>query len=213
MDNYRIDSEIKQRLEESKDFYSPRADIAKDRIWGEIQKNRPVRKQAILIRILAVACVLLIVFSSVLMNSLSTSRKSLNALTELSKASEERLNNKMVQLNRQLAILSQKQNDTVVITKKEIVYLPQIKKETIRDTVYLRELVYMDPDTRAPAPVNEARALSYEAPYPDTLLFNTEFKIQRTNTNPQKPKRRFMFRFINIQHEVENDPYAISMQL
>lgn len=214
MDN--IDSEIKRILEESKDFYDPRADMAKDRIWSEIQKNRPVRKQTILIRILAIACVLLSIFSSVLMDSLSASRKSLNSLTQKSKASEDLLNEEVIQLNRQIAVLNQKENDTVVITKKEreIVYRPQIKREIITDTVYVRELVYLEADTKeAPSQFSEARALSYNTVYHDTLLYNTEFKIKQSNTKPQKLKRKFNIRFINVQHEVESEPYAISMKL
>ena len=138
METHKIDSIIKKAIDGSENHYDSEADAAKDRIWNQIQLQEPNRSKPVLLRLLAVACILLLIGLSAITISNIRHRNTIDTLVEL---------------NHKLQIESATAHnvivrDTVIIQNKVIEYKPLITTKHITDTVYIQKTVYVEKEQK-----------------------------------------------------------------
>lgn len=150
MEKHNIDSLIKNALNESDDFYDSEAINAKDRIWNHIQHKKQVKP--IFLRLLAAASILLFIGLSAVTFSNMKHKSTINTLVE----SNTLLKNDLFITKQNLlikkettAIPNRQIFDTIYVEKKIIEYKPVVATKHITDTVYIKQIVYVEKEPDA----------------------------------------------------------------
>jgi len=141
MDKHKLDSHFKKAIEESGGFYDNEANSAKERVW----KQMKTKKKAIPLfyRILAVASVLLLIFLSISTYSNLQYKSTIDKLVETNKQLKAEKKDYKNSYNSRLAEVKQR-IDTVFIEKKIAEPKPIVTTKFITDTVYIKEIVYIE---------------------------------------------------------------------
>ncbi len=210
MDKQSIDSDIRKLLEESVDYYDAQANEAKDRIWGEIQKSGQKNQPALLVRILAIACTLLILIST----GLSVLYFRSNRIVLAMKEHNAQMNNYNIKLLEKQLSDEQKRTDTIVITQKEYIDKPVFITEKVVDTIYMKETVYVPVEVPADSgTVLKPETFAYEASMDDTLSYTSEVIIRNMNNRRPAKNRKMKFRLFDFEDEAKNVPVRLSLDL
>ena len=141
MEKHKLDSHFKKAINESSDFYDAEAKHAKERVWNKVKTEK--RSTPLLYRLLAAASILLLIFlsSSVYYNLKFKSAidKLVETNTILKSEKEDVLNSQDVS-----TALSTQKVDTLYIEKKNDILKPVLTTKYIKDTVYVKQIVYLD---------------------------------------------------------------------
>jgi hypothetical protein len=141
MEEQKIDSLFKKSINESGDFYANDAEKAKERVWNQVKTKKQVFP--LFYRILAVASILLLIFLSVITYSNMKYKATVNELVESNK--ELKKDNQILRKTIKNSIVDSKPIiDTVWIESKNPQPEPIVITQSIKDTVYLKEIVYVE---------------------------------------------------------------------
>lgn len=197
MENHNIDSIFKKAINESEDYYDQEAANAKERIWNQIQPHKKTHIKPLLFRLLAAACILLFISTSVIFIWNYNTQNRINRLVELNnKLEKQAARNNITTIINNEPIISETiiSSDTVYLEKKVIVTKPIIRTQRITDTVYIQQIVYVEKE-QAPQ-----RIATFENEVPldsvqqqSTTNYGTEIII--SNNDPVKSKKRNKMRF------------------
>lgn len=210
MDKHKLDSDIKAIFENSKDYYEPMAQQAKARIWENIQQNEKKKYPAYLLRILAIACILLILLSSGLSLSLLNSRRTLQRITDKNSYTEKQLSKFMDQsIAERIHVI-----DTVVVTEKEYIDRPVFVTQILTDTVFIKEIVYMPEDVKQNIiSEDNTPVMNYEAAIKDTLSFTSEVLIRNMHMKEQAREPKMKIKLFNMRDNIRGEAVRLSMKL
>jgi hypothetical protein len=211
MDKHKLDTDIKELFENSKNYYGPLAREAKSRIWNTIQNNAQEKFNTPLVKILTIACILLIMFSSILSVSLFNSRRTFQNLAELHKELIEKpLENKTNSPEEKIYTA-----DTVFITKVKFVDRPVAITRTLTDTVYLKEIVYV-PENNLQTTNNHKEYnddFVFEKSIEDTLIYTSEVFIQNLSAKQPAKERKINFRIFNTRENTHTEQKKFAIEL
>jgi hypothetical protein len=217
METNSIDSIFRKAIEHSADFYDSEAEKVKERIWSQVQPNRTISSGIVLIRILAAACVLLVICTTILSVYFMDAKKTIQALN---------LNNQKLKKdfdlyvqktdNQQLSTRNShfQSSDTLVIERKVIIYKPVVEKERIIDTVFVRQQVDMEKEKvqemalglKSSAKADSGYQSKATVPDKEILISNLENKeLQR--------RKKFQIRFGGDKGQKNDVPLAFTVNL
>lgn len=210
MDKHKLDSDIKAIFESSNNYYEAMAQQAKARIWENIQQNEQKKYPAHLIRILAIACILLILLSSGLSVSLLNSRSTLQRITDKNSYTEKQLSKFMDQSTAERIHVI----DTVVVTEKEYIDRPVFVTQTLTDTVFIKEIVYMPEDViQHTISEDNTPEMTYEASIKDTLSFTSEVLIRNMHMKEPAREPKLKIKLLNMRDNIRSEAVRLSMEL
>lgn len=141
MEKQNLDALFKKAIDESANFYDDKARPAKERVWNQVK----TKKKAIPLfyRMLAVASVLLLIFLSVSTYSNLQYKSTIDKLVETNKQLKADQQNYQNIDQSRLAALKQS-IDTVFVEKKTAKAEPIVQTKFITDTIYIKEIVYIE---------------------------------------------------------------------
>jgi len=210
---HNIDSEIKKVIDESADFYDSDSDQSKGRIWQQVQLQQQKSDKPIWIRILAAACILLFISTSVI--------AILNRQAEQKIASLVELNSSLQHQIQKASILQQPSEtntgtvaDTVYVEKTIPVYKAVIKTERITDTVYIERKVYIENELS-----QEFITASYDSNADDISPkltaenYDTHILISSSDEVKQKKERKLQIRFGGSRNQSSKGNAALVAEL
>ncbi|WP_019039249.1 hypothetical protein [Psychroflexus tropicus] len=144
MEKYKLDALIKKALNESNDFYDSDAELAKERVWNKVKTEKKVVPH--FYRLLSAVSILLLIFLSVLSYSNLKYKSSVEKLLEANQ--QLKLDNQNLQSIKDLSLnLASQRTDTVYIEKNQSETKSLVTTKFIKDTVYLKQIVYVEKDT------------------------------------------------------------------
>ena len=126
MDKHKLDSDIKALFEHTNNYYEALALEGKSRVWDKVQHRNSKKYSALLVRVLAIACILLLLITSGLYVTLLNSKKTNQKLAEKNSKNESQLSSLKIQSSSEQIHTT----DTVFVTKKEYVNQPVIVTKT-----------------------------------------------------------------------------------
>lgn len=198
METHNIDSSVKKIVDGSADYYDADANAAKGRIWKNVQRREQGHKNMFLLRTLAAACILLLLITSAITVSLLSTKKTVKSLSEMNRAllqNSIRKDHILLSAKEPVARADNNIRDTVYIEKKVPVPEPVIKTIKVVDTVYVRQIVYVEkehtPDDLAA--VTE-RSVSDSGTQIKAGNYETVFLIGDHETDKPKKRIRLLFR-------------------
>lgn len=143
MEKDKLDSLIKNAIDESNDFYDSEALDAKERVWSKVKPQHKV--VPLFYRLLAVACILLLIFLSVSTYSNLRYKSTIDKLVETNSQLKQNL-----KTTKENSLTSVKQiNDTIYVEKKNSESEPIVTTNNITDTVYIKQIVYVDKENNS----------------------------------------------------------------
>lgn len=208
MEENKIDSIIKDIVDKSSDFYDKEADKAKLLVWEQIQHKQRKHNRPFLLRILAAACVFLLLCTTTVTISMFNTRRTMQEIT-------------MENSNLKRDILITKSSspsivyliDTIYKEKKVFVQQTIAHQEIIVDTVYLQQNVYIE---KEPVKIFAAENNHQDAKVLNTNIPIYEKEILITNNEPEKQEKttRIKFKFGRSRNEnlpEENDKKSLAL--
>lgn len=146
MEKHKLDALIKKAIYESEDFYDSDAELLKARVWDKV-KTKPQKKVIPLFyRILSAASIILLIFLSVLSYSNLKYKSSIEKLVETN--DQLKTENQNLQLIKNLSLsLANQKTDTVYVEKDKSETNSFVTTKYIKDTVYLKQIVYVEKET------------------------------------------------------------------
>ncbi len=215
METHHIDSIIKKAINESEGFYDIEANNAKERIWNKIQKQKQV--QPLFIRLLVAACILLFMGISLILISNIKARNKINTLVEINSS----LKNEAIKINSN--VLNKKESkittnvnlpDTVYIEKKVIVTVPLITTKQITDTVYIKQIVYVEKEYK-----QELLTVNENAYKKDSVFqsinndYKTEILISNNESIKKEKRNNIKFKFGGNKDQINSGTSAFITKL
>jgi len=187
MEKNKLDSLIKNALNESDNFYDTEAIDAKERIWNHIQPQKQVKP--LFPWLLAAASILLFVGLSVVTFYNIKYKSTINSLVEsntllkndLSKSKQNLL------LKKETVTTAYRQKtDTIYIEKKIVEYKPFVTTQHITDTVYVKQIVYVEKErdtnlvvVNENASSSESSTNSIESNYQSDIIINSKEVVEK----------------------------------
>ena len=150
MKKHKIDSLIKNAVNESDNFYDSEAINAKERIWNHIQPQKQVKP--IFPWLLAAASILLFVGLSVVTFYNIKYKSTINTLVESNTLLKNDLSiskQNLLTKKETVATAYRQTTDTVYIEKKIVEYKALVTTQRITDTVYVKQIVYVEKEQDA----------------------------------------------------------------
>jgi lipopolysaccharide export LptBFGC system permease protein LptF len=217
METHNIDSIFRKAVEQSADFYDAEAEKSKERIWRQIQPNRKIITMPLLIRSLAAACILFILCTTAVSVSLIKARKTIQTLAEANHSlkNDIEVHGKTTvakQTPEQQSIIPSR--DTLYIEKEVIVYQQVVEKERVVDTVFVRQLVYVEKTQNQESAVAVKSSAEADSGYQNTMLVQEkEIMISNNESLKQEKRKRFQIRFGGEKNQEDNVPLAFTVKL
>ena len=220
MELHDIDSIFKKVVDGSSNYYDAEAHLAKASIWQQVQVKKKVQLSPILFRLLVAACILLLLCTTTLSISFFKARKSMQTLVETNDALKNNLTG-----NSQNALAAKavspivKANahstDTVYREKKVIVYQSVMSTVKIVDTVYVKQLVYVEKESSPEITASKKNSATADSLAPKSGQKNYKKEILITdNTSIQKNKKsKIQIRFWGSKNQENNGTLAFSTKL
>ena len=150
MKKHKIDSLIKNAVNESDNFYDSEAINAKERIWNHIQPQKQVKP--LFPWLLAAASILLFVGLSVVTFYNIKYKSTINTLVESNTLLKNDLSiskQNLLTKKETVATAYRQTTDTVYIEKKIVEYKALVTTQRITDTVYVKQIVYIEKEQDA----------------------------------------------------------------
>ena len=150
MEKHKIDSLIKNAVNESDNFYDSDAINARERIWNHIQPQKQVKP--LFPWLLAAASILLFVGLSVVTFYNIKYKSTINTLVESNTLLKNDLSiskQNLLTKKETLATAYRQTTDTVYIEKKIVEYKALVTTQRITDTVYVKQIVYVEKEQDA----------------------------------------------------------------
>ena len=150
MEKHKIDSLIKNAINESDNFYDSEAINAKERIWNQIQPQKQVKP--LFPWLLAAASILLFVGLSVVTFYNIKYKSTINTLVESNTLLKNDLSiskQNLLTKKETVAAAYRQTTDTVYIEKKIVEYKALVTTQRITDTVYVKQIVYVEKEQDA----------------------------------------------------------------
>ena len=150
MKKHKIDSLIKNAVNESDNFYDSEAINAKERIWNHIQPQKQVKP--LFPWLLAAASILLFVGLSVVTFYNIKYKSTINTLVESNTLLKNDLSiskQNLLTKKETVATAYRQTTDTVYIEKKIVEYKALVTTQRITDTVYVKQIVYVEKEQDA----------------------------------------------------------------
>lgn len=215
METHNIDSIFRKAINESGNFYDSEANMAKQRIWKQAQKQNQTKP--FLFRLLVAACILLFISTTIITITHVKNRSQINTLVESNKQLENELaiNNTNSTINKQSAIAANdKVTDTIYIEKKVIVNKPIVTTERITDTVYIKQMVFIEKE-QTPEPIAIIENRNSTDTIEQTFVNNKKTEIIISNNEPVKRKKRkkIQFKFGGNKDHSKNGTLAFNRKL
>ena len=216
METHPIDSIIKKAISESENFYNTEANNAKDRIWNQVQLRKQSQPKPLLFRLLAAACILLFISTSLIAISYIKDRNTINTLVELNNSLKNKvaINNKKEIINKKTIISSNfNASDTVYVEKKVIVNNTVISSKQITDTVYIKQIVYVE---KEPAPAilttTEKSGSTDAIGQKSTSNFEAEILINNNESVKKEKKNKIQIKFGGNKNQINSGNLAFNKE-
>ena len=184
MEKHKLDSLLKNAINESNDFYDSDAELAKERIWNKIKPQKKVIP--LFYRLLAVASILLLILLSVSTYSNLHYKSSIKELVETNKQLKLDKNN-LLSKNETSLIIAKSKKDTVYIEKKSSNTEPVVTTKYITDTVYLKEIVYIE--KKKDSTLNSSKVIASDSNAESNTNSNSSqknVKVKNSNDEPSE---------------------------
>jgi hypothetical protein len=213
METHNIDSFFKKIINGSADFYNTKADKSKEKIWQQIQAQKKNQSQSLWLRFLAIACILLIIFSTVMSISYIKARKSAQTIEQAYKfikinAKENPLNSAVSKT--QIVESRTHSTDTIYKEKKVIVYQPLISKIKVIDTVYIKQAEDIEPNKQVLAEANKSTKeddSSYQNIIPD---YKKEILINNSELNKKEQRKKLQIKIGGDKNQEYKGTFALT---
>ena len=188
MEKHKIDSLIKNAINESDNFYDSEAVNAKERIWNQIQPQKQVKQ--LFPWLLAAASILLFVGLSVVTFYNIKYKATINTLVESNTLLKNNLllNKQNLLANKEVIGASERQiTDTIYIEKKVIEYKPLVTTKHITDTVYVKQIVYVEKEQDASLIAVNENASSSDS---GTKIINNNYESEIIISNNEAVEKK-----------------------
>lgn len=217
MGTNKIDSFFRKSINESEDFYETEANVAKERIWKQVQHRKKKLVIPLFFRLLAAACVLLLISTSILFVSNLKSQKRIEALaksnTDLKNKVELNTKNELIQ-NESLIAANIITHDTVFIEKQVVVTKPIVLKERITDTVYIQQIEYNEKEISPESIMAIENNIPADSTYEITTdAYETKILISNTAAFKKEKRKKIQFKFGGNQSPGNDGAIALSSKL
>ena len=149
MEEHKIDSLLKKVLNESENFYDAEALKAENRVWNQIHPQK--QEKPLFIRFLAAASILLFIGLSAVTFYNMKHRSVINELVESNVLLKKDLmiyKQNLLTKKETMAASYKPPTDTIYIEKK-VFQKPQITTQHITDTVYIKQIIYVEKQPEA----------------------------------------------------------------
>jgi hypothetical protein len=217
METNKIDSFFRKSISESEDHYDEEANNSKERIWSQVQHKKKMLVMPFFFRLLAAACILLFISTSILFVSNLKSQKRINALaelnTELEKKAAIQTKNEIIK-NESLLAANQSSPDTVFIEKMVVVAKPVIQKERITDTLYIPQIVYVEKEIIPESVLTIENIVPADSTIQKiTGNYETEILISNNEDLKKEKQKKFKLKFGGNQNTGNDGRIALSSKL
>lgn len=217
METNNIDSFFKKSVNESENYYKDEANLAKERIWSQAQPKKKRKVLPLFFRLLAAACILLFISTTVLFISNLKTQKKVNALvevnTELNEKVAENAKNTLIK-NESSTAVNIASPDTVFIEKMVYVTNTVVQKEQVTDTVYIQQIVYVEKE------ISPESIMAIESSIPvdsaDQIItenYETEILISNSEELKKEKRKKFKLKFGGNQNTGNDGAIALSSNL
>jgi hypothetical protein len=217
METNKLDSFFRKSINESEDYYNIEANNAKERIWNQVRHKKKMLVIPIFFRLLAAACILLFISTSILFVLNLKSLNRINTLVELNTEMENKAaiqsKNEIIK-NELLRAENQHLPDTVFIEKIVSVAKPVIQKIRITDTVYVPQVVYVEKEA-----IPEFIVASENTILADSIIqkttgnYETEILISNNEDIKKEKQKKFKLKFGGNQNTGNDGRIALSSKL
>jgi hypothetical protein len=214
METNKIDSFFRKSINESEDYYAVEANVAKERIWDQVQSEKKQKGIPLFFRLLAAACILLFISTAVLFVTNLKTQKKINSLIELN----TELNVKIAENDKGISIKNESPTavsiispDTVFIEKKVVVTNTVVQKEQVIDTVYIQQIVYVEKEF-SPEPILaiENSLLVDSAAQTIAENYETEILISKPEAAIKEKRKKIKLKFGGNQNPGNDGKIALS---
>lgn len=193
METHNIDSAIRKAIHEAEDYYDVEANMAKNKIWNSLQIEKQNKPKLIFFRLLAAACILLLIGITITTIILINDRTKIDTLVELNKSLKLETDKNSLNLQQSERKANASLTDTIFIREKIVVSKPLVTTQVITDTVYIQQIVYVEKEIK-----NESTIINQSQKPSDLAVPTTEnnykTEIHISNNEPLKKERGHKFR-------------------
>lgn len=196
MEKHKIDSLIKNALNESDNFYDSEAINAKERIWNHVQPQKEAKP--LFPWLLAAASILLFVGLSVVTFYNIKYKATINTLVESNTLLKNDLSiSKQNLLTKKETVTTayRQTTDTIYIEKKIVEYKPLVTTQHITDTVYVKQIVYVEKeqDTKFVAvnenePSSDSSSIAIEDNYQSDIIISSNETVEKKKSRKLRIK-------------------------
>ena len=217
MKTHDIDSIFKKTVDESANFYDIEANQAKGRIWKHVQTQKENRPSLVLIRLLAAACILLLISTSVATLSFIKAKRSMRTLVE---ANNTLMKNATASPPNSFAVKEpmtaarSNSTDTIYIEKKVVVSKPVLKTIQVVDTVYVKQIEYVEKEHSPELlTANEHSLVPDSQGQKKEKLYETEILIRNNESIKPKKRKKLQLKFGGNNNPTNNGTLAFTTKL
>lgn len=217
METNKLDSFFRKSINESEDHYNIEANNAKERIWNQVRHKKKMLVIPLFFRLLAAACIFLLISTSILFLLNLKTEKKIDALVALNTELENKvaINNTNSLIKNESEIASKLNSaDTVFIEKTVVITKPVIQKERITDTVYIPQIVYVEKE------ISPESVIVFENIIPaDSSIqkisgnYETEILISNNEDIKKEKQKKFKLKFGGNQNPGSDGTIALSSKL
>jgi len=196
MEKHKIDSLIKNAINESDNFYDSEAINAKERIWNHIQPQKQVIR--LFPWLLAAASILLFVGLSVVTFYNVKYKATINTLVESNTLLKNDLSiskQNLLTKKETMATAYRQTTDTIYIEKKIVEYKALVTTQHITDTVYVKQIVYVEKEQDANlvavnenASSSDASSKTIEDNYQSDIIISSNDAIEKKKSKKMRIK-------------------------
>ena len=196
MEKHKIDSLIKNAVNESDNFYDSEAINAKERIWNNIQSQKQVKP--LFPWLLAAASILLFVGLSVVTFYNIKYKSTINTLVESNTLLKNDLSiskQNLLTKKETVATAYRQTTDTVYIEKKIVEYKALVTTQRITDTVYVKQIVYVEKEQDANliavnenSPSSDSSSKAIEDNYQSDIIISSNDAIEKKKSKKMRIK-------------------------
>lgn len=215
METHKIDTLIKNALNDSENFYDSEALNAKERIWNQIHLQK--QKKPLYIRLLAAASILLFIGLSVVTFSNIKYKTTINVLAE----SNAHLKN-VLQSNSQKSLTRKEDipasyktvTDTIYVKQKVVEYKPLVTTTYITDTVYVKQIEYVEKEQNTNlTAVNENISLSSSPRKIGENNYLSEIILSNVEAGKKENGKKIQIKFGGNRAQTKNGILAFTAKL
>ncbi|MBK8805266.1 MAG: hypothetical protein IPO21_00910 [Bacteroidales bacterium] len=213
METHKIDSVIKKAINESENYYSSDANIAKERIWNHIQREKQNQSKPIMLRLLVAASILLFISLSIITISNIRNRNTINTLVELNRKlkNEATINVKNTIKKESIIATNVIIHDTIIIEKKVIEYKPLATTKHFTDTVYIQQIVYVKQEQKPDFLITNEKNCSTDSVIQKTgNNYKSEILISNNQSLKRKKVKKIQIKFGGNKDQIDSGTLAFT---